>query len=119
MLSVCIIAERGIILYTIATLSPLSWDTGVCMLIDLPLEYKISRSALLLPSEASHAPKLHFSLYVLLCSIGTHIVYLFPDDRDMDVLIAVGVDRVCSLLMNCHSSVTKNHFLRARAPPVV
>ena len=62
----------------------------MCILIDLPLEYKISRSALLLPSGASHAPKLHFSLDGLLCSIVTHIVTLFHDDKDIDVLIAVG-----------------------------
>ena len=62
----------------------------MCMLIDLPLEYKMSRSALLLPSGTSHAPKLHFSLDGLHCSIVTHIVTLFPDDNDIDVLIAVG-----------------------------
>ena len=60
------------------------------MLIDLPLEYRVSKSALLLPSGASHAPMLRFSLDGLLCSIVAHIVTLFPDDKDIDVLIVVG-----------------------------
>ena len=74
LLSVHFIAGRSIILYAIATSCHLSWETAMCMLIDLPLEHKISRSALLLPSGASHAPKLRFPSDVLLCSIGTHVV---------------------------------------------
>ena len=35
----------------------------------------------------------------------------------MDVHIAVGVDRVCSLLKHCLSSATKKEFLKSKSTP--